>query len=328
MLIALFCGVAWVVVPLGKFANYLATSPQLERTRGRAVGVSLGLGAAVVLLLGVIPAPQNLRAPGVLRAVSLADVATGVEGELERIETPSGARVVAGQPLARLRNRELELQITAARAQLEELQALWRSALQQATADRAALEQALTAVRARLATLEERRAKLVVVAPTTGTWVAPRTDEAVGLWLPRGAALGQVVGDDGFEFSAIVPQVSASRLFAGEAGRAAVRLRGQSEHPIRVSGVVVVPAEQSRLPSAALAQGGGGDLALARDARGDAVAAETFYEVRARLAPEPGDKVVLLQGLTGRIAFRLPAEPIGVQGLRTLRQLFQKRAVE
>jgi putative peptide zinc metalloprotease protein len=328
LLMAVFCAVAWLAVPLGKFIGYLASGPGLERVRGRAAGVSLAIGGALALVLGAVPAPQSLRAPGVLRAVAAADAATGVEGALEALCVPSGARVEAGQAVARLRNPELDLQIAGARAQAEEIQAAWRAALRQAPTDRAGLEQALEAVRARLATLEERAAKRIVTAPITGTWVAPEAAQGIGMWLPRGATLGQIVGGEGFEFSAIVPQGSASRLFAGEAGRAEVRLAGQSEHPIRVVEVVVVPAGQSRLPSAALAQGGGGEVALARDARGEAVAAEAFYEVRARLAPEPNGDVVLLQGLTGRIAFRLPAEPLGVQWMRALRQLLQKRVVE
>lgn len=325
MVIAFFCGVAWVCVPLAKFAGYLASSPQLERTRVRAIGATLGLALATALVLGALPVPHTLRAPGVLRAKTIADVATGIDGEVEALLVPSGGAVVAGQPLVRLRNREIELQIAATSAQSDELQALWRTALQQGTGDRAALEQGLVAVRDRLHTLEDRRARLVVTAPTAGTWVAPHTDEATGLWLARGASLGQVVGGDGYEFSAIVPQAEASRLFSRETGRGLVRLRGQSEIALRVAGFVVIQAEQSRLPSAALAQTSGGEVAMTRDGRGEAVVAESFFEVRARVEAPPG--AVLLPGLTGRAAFDLPAEPLGVQWVRTVRQIFQKRAV-
>lgn len=326
MVVAVFCGIAWGLVPVAKFIGYLATSPELERARARAVATTLGVVAALVLLFGVMPVSQTLRAPGVLRPAVSGDVATVVEGELESIEVPSGMTVAAGQPLARLRNRELGLQLESARAQREELHALWRAALQSGTSDRAALEQALGAVEGRVRALEERLGKLVVTAPIAGVWIAPTADQARGSWMQRGTALGQIVETGGgFEFSAIVPQVEASRLFGGEMGEAVVRLRGQTEWPLSVVSVVAIQAEQRHLPSAALAQNAGGEVALARDAKGEAVAAETFYEVRAKLAARP--EAVLLSGLTGRIAFDLPAEPLGWQWVRALRQAFQKRAV-
>lgn len=328
MLTAVFCAVAWGLVPLAKFGKYLANSPKLERTRPRAIGATLAVVAGLVVVFGLIPAPQRLRAPGVLQATTFADVTTAVEGEFEGLAVPSGTLVNVGDPLARMRNPELDLQLASARAQREELQALWRESLQQGTSDRAALELALATVAARIATLDSRRAKLVLTAPCAGVWAAPRADDSVGKWLPRGTALGQVIGQDGFEFAAVVPQGEASRLFAqqGGAGRASVRLRGQAGFAMPVTGMVVIQAEQNRLPSAALAAGHGGDIALARDAGDEPITAESFYEVRAQVESRPG--AVLYQGLTGRISFALPAEPLGWQWARALRQVFQRRAVE
>lgn len=99
MLMAVFCAIAWGVVPLVKFVNYLATIPELERTRPRAIGVTAGIAAALTLIFGVLPVPQTLRAPGVLMPANFGDVTTAVDGELAVIVTPSGAQVNAGQPL-------------------------------------------------------------------------------------------------------------------------------------------------------------------------------------------------------------------------------------
>ncbi len=325
MIVAVFCAFAWGIVPLAKFANYLATSPQLDRTRPRAIGVSVGIAVAAAFLLGALPVPQTLRAPGVIRPVMVGDVATGVAGEFETLEVASGERVTAGQPLARLRNRELALELASARAQQRELQGLWREALRAGNSSRTALEQGLEAVEARVRMLEEQEAKLMVTAPLAGVWVAPGIEQARGSWMKRGTALGQIFEpEQGFEFSAIVPQVDASRFFTGEIGEAVVRVRGQSTTPLEVGSVVPIQAEQNRLPSAALAQNAGGEVALAREGGDRMVTAETFYEVRAKLRPNP--EAVLFSGLTGRIAFDLPAEPLGWQWARALRQAFQKRA--
>lgn len=325
-LVAVFCIVAWGVVPLVKFGKYLASSPKLERTRGRAVAVTCGLIAAVAAALFLVPAPQRLQAPGVLQAAAFADVTLGVEGEFERLEVPGGTRVEAGQPLARLHNGELVHQLALARAKLAELDSLWRAGLKEGSRGRVALEEGIAAVRARIGELEERRTKLVVTAPIAGVWVAPRADEMKGRWLARGTALGSIVGNGKMEFLAVVSQGDSSRLFAHEASatRATVRLRGQTEQALRAGGLVVIQAEQTRLPSAALGQNHGGEIALAHDAGREPIAAESFYEVRAQLEARSGG--TLYQGLTGRITFSLPAEPLGFQWLRALRQVFQKRS--
>src|SRR5690606_31122128 len=81
-LLGLFCLFSWGVVPLSKFLNYLATSPQLDRSRPRAVAVTAGIALTLIVAFGYLPAPQTLRAPGVLRPVTVGDVSTGVEGML------------------------------------------------------------------------------------------------------------------------------------------------------------------------------------------------------------------------------------------------------
>ena len=327
-LIAVFCIAAWGIMPLVKFSSYLANSPRLERSRPRAIGVSVGLASALLIALFLVPAPQRLQVPGVLQAGTFADVTAGVDGEFERLLVPSGTRVKAGEPLARLRNDELVHQIAAVRAQLAELDALWRTGLNQGSRGRAALEQGITAGRGRAQELEERRSQLVVTAPLDGIWVGPRAEEMTGRWLSRGSPLGSLLGPGGFEFLAIVPQVDSSRLFAheAEAARATVRLHGQSDTALKTNRLVVIQAEQTRLPSAALAQNAGGEIALAHDSGRDPIAAESFYEVRAMLDENPG--ALLYQGLTGRITFPLPAEPLGWQWVRAVRQIFQKRSVK
>jgi len=326
-LVAVFCIVAWGVMPVVKFGKYLASSPRLERCRPRAIGVTVAITAGLLIGLFLIPAPQRLQVSGVLQPGVLAEVSAGVEGEFEGLLIPGGSVVRVGQPLARLRNVEIVQQIAAARAQLAELDAMWRTGLNQGSRGREALEQGIAAVRGRVQELEERQHKLVVTAPVSGTWVSPRAEELTGRWLARGTPMGNVVGPGNFEFLAIVPQVDSSRLFAheAEAARATVRLQGQSDTKLHASRLVVIQAEQTRLPSAALGRSGGGEIALAQDAGREPIAAESFFEVRAILEPAPG--ALLYQGLTGRITFPLPAEPLGLQWVRGVRQLFQKRSV-
>jgi putative peptide zinc metalloprotease protein len=132
-----------------------------------------------------------------------------------------------------------------------------------------------------------------------------------------------LVDASAFEFSAVIPQREASRVFAEPVRNVRVRLKGQAGQDLEVSSQKVIPAEQETLPSAALGWQAGGDVEVAMTDASGMRAAEPFFEVRALL--KPADKVALLHGRSGRIRFALPPEPLLNQWSRKLRQLLQKR---
>ncbi len=321
-LMAVACAVAWGGVPLVRFAGYLAASPALERTRARALAATAGLAAGLALLLAVLPLPCRFLAPGVLRAVERDDVSNAAAGRLAAVLTPSGQSVTNGQPLVRLADDELDLDLAAVEARLAQALAMQRRALRESTADLGPLAQYLAAVRGQRERLLQQRAGLIVRAPRAGLWIAPVLAEQTGVRIDRGTLLGSVVNPARFRFVATVSQAQASRLYDGGIRHAAVRLRGRAGQPLAVLDRAILPAERRELPSAALGWRGGGEVAVTPDDRGGTRAAETFFEVRAELAPAAG--VWFCEGRTGRICFRLPPEPLLQQGLRRLRQALQR----
>lgn len=68
LIMAAFCVVAWVIVPLGRFIVYLASSPQLQRNRTRAIAVTLGGIAVIGALLAWVPFPSSVGSFGVVQA--------------------------------------------------------------------------------------------------------------------------------------------------------------------------------------------------------------------------------------------------------------------
>ncbi len=316
------CVVSWILVPAGRLAAYLVSGPAIERRRPRAVGVTAALAAAAIALLGLIPFPHRFLAPGIVQAVDRAEVLNATAGRLAEILTPSGASVTNGQPLARLADEDLDHQIAAAGAGLEQSLALQRKALQEATEDLETLGRYIGAVQARLGRLREDRSNLVVRAPMAGVWFAPELADAAGLRFARGDRLGVVADPAAYRFSAIVSQAEASRLFDGGLRRSEVRLKGRAGAPLAVDAQAILPAQRERLPSAALGWRGGGDVQVSwTDAEGTKTA-EPFFEVRAAVRPRPD--VRLLEGRTGRICFTLAPEPLAEQWLRRLRQTLRK----
>lgn len=322
LIMAAVCAVAWVCVPIYKLITYLSASPRLERNRPRAIAVCAGTVAGIALLTAVLPFPNHFRAPGILQAKSYSVLATPVDGTVAELLTTEGATVEPGQPLFRLVNPELDLRVAAARAQLEETEAMQRRALREATADLQPLASRATAMRQLLDRMLEEQAALLVRAPHAGRWVAPMLLDLKGAWVERGTPVGQVVDGSQFYFSAIVSQNEASRLFAREIERSAVKLRGQAGLTLPVTSQVVIPAERRNLPSAALGWAGGGALAVSATDASGTQATEPFFEVRATVS---NAGPVQLHGRGGSIRFELPAEPLMAQWSRRVRQLLQNR---
>jgi putative peptide zinc metalloprotease protein len=323
LLMAVVCAVVWICRPIFQLIVYLASSPRLERTRGRAVAVTAGAAALVLGLLEFVPAPNWFRAPGVLQAQALSVVATPVAGEVAEMLAADGAVVAKGQPLFRLENRELELRLWSALAQLDETEALRRRAMRQATADLAPLATRAEGVRKMVSRLEEDREALTVLSPQAGTWSAPNLRNTVGAWVDRGNSIGQVVDGSQFYFSAIVSQNEASRLFTDSIRGAEVKLEGEAGISLPVSEQKVIPLDRRNLPSAALGWAGGGNLAVDNSDNTGTQAREAFFEVRATIGS--ASAAMLRHGRGGRIRFELEAEPLLRQWVRNFRQLLQNR---
>lgn len=327
LVMAAVCLVSWVTVPAGKFLSYLAASPTLNRVRARAVGITAGLTAVLLVLLVAVPFPHHFRAPGVVKAEKRTDLVNDVAGRVAEILTPPGSTVALGQPLIRLSSPELSLDLADASARVEEASVRLREALSRSKSDLKPLQSRLDSAAANLAKLRADEASLLLRAPHDGVWVAPHLRDSLGAQLVRGTPIGMVLNPRRFEFVATVLQTDADEVFGSSLQRAGaapsgaeVRLRGQAANPLSVREWQAVPGGQQRLPSPALGWMAGGKVPVAANRPEEAV--EPFFEVHAALAPSSAP---ILHGHSGEIRFDLPPEPLLPQWWRRLRQLFQKR---
>jgi putative peptide zinc metalloprotease protein len=323
LLVALLLIVMFGVVPILKLFHYLMLSPRLLHQRGRAVTVVVALLVLILTGLGMIDAPDRLRAPGVVEAVNLRQINNGEAGRVVAILTPPGSRVTAGTPLLQLASEELALEMQENRLQRQLLQAQERRAESQAVADLAALRRQRAALEEAYVDLERRHAALLVVAPTSGEWVAPEIEHALGQWLPRGMALGQIVDESAFRFVAVLPQV-ATHLFAAGIVRGEIRLRGEEGTNLAADSLRVIPFEHGQLPSPALGMAGGGAIAVATDDPTGRTAVEPFFLIHA--VPQVTESAArLAHGRLGTLRLTLPPQPLLWQWERALRQFLQRR---
>ena len=323
IIMAVVCFIGWIVVPLVKFIQYLAASPRLERNRPRAIAVCTCVFALLLIVLDIIPFPNHFRAPGVLQAAEHTIVVNETAGRVETILAQPGQRVTKGQPLVQMSDHDLDLAIEATRAELAETKAHELLAMQKQTADLKPLLSREEAVNKQLKKLEAEKESLTVRARHDGVWLAPDLPNMRGVWLGRGSPLGLLINASAFEFSAVISQSEAARLFASEIHGAQVRLRGQAGIELPVVNQRIIPAEHDTLPSAALGWHGGGEVPVALNDTSGTRAAEPFFELLAKIAPA-GDAAIL-HGRSGKIRFDLPPEPLLQQWIRKLRQLLQKQ---
>lgn len=334
-LMALAAVVTWVVIPLGKFINYLATNPELQRVRGRATGVTIIVVCVVVGGLALIPVPDRGRAQGIVAARRRAEIHTAASGFLQSV-LPSGTHVSPdGPPLFVARNPELRAEREKVKARLRITRIRRDTALEQGNpALVQALNEQLAALNQRLSRVNARLDSLTMHAPFEGIWVSPGAQRRKGVYLHRGERVGVVVDPDQLIIRVTANQQLGPWVAAGleKGARNIVEIRARSRPGVYLTGSVtgILPAGRRRLPSPALGYVAGGSIPVAMTNPSGVRAAEPFFEIRidphfqivrtgshTRLPLRVGQRVV--------VRFTLPPKPLLVQWWRAARQLFQQR---
>jgi putative peptide zinc metalloprotease protein len=246
--LAWFMAFGAVVMPLYKLVKYLSSNPQLGVYRTRSIVVSLGLVSTTLMFVGLMPMPDRVRVNGVVEAAQFRQLNSDAPGELAELMVEPGSHVRAGQLLLRLENPQLEFEAKSLEMQVAQLRAQELRATAMAMVDLAPAEQQRVAAEAQLAEMQRQLNALRVTAPIDGIWSAPDLEATRGRWVARGNSLGTVVGEGGWRFVAVLPQV-ASHIFENEVARAEIRLMGEEGRNIVATQTVVMPHEQGQLPS-------------------------------------------------------------------------------
>jgi len=316
--------VTGVFLPVYRAFSYLFVDGRLLPCRQRIIGVLTASAAVVIILTVLLPFPHNIYAPGVVESHPDIKVINMVSGYVKDYLVQPGQYVVAGQPLVRLENRELDYAIRSAEARVAEINVRERQALGKSIVDLKPVLKELRAAQDNYAELKRNEADLIVRARGNGIWIPASKESRSGLWVERGKYIGDIVGGERFRFAAVVPQEEASEVFDGSVKDVDVRLWGEAYQSVRTEEVRLIPYQHEKLPSPALGQQGGGNIAVTYDPQqGTSSTAEPFFLVQALL--EKKTDVHLLHGRSGYIRFNLAPEPLLIQWSRHIYQLFQKR---
>src|SRR6267142_1348806 len=182
-------------------------------------------------------------------------------------------------------------------------------------------QESMKALDAELARAGERAADLVMKSPADGLFVVPAAGDLPGRYVRQGELVGYVIPEGPARARVVVPQQTAA-LVRANTERVTVKLAERLDDTFEARIVREVPRAVDHVPSLALSQAGGGEIAMDPGSPGQAPKTlQTHFEFEIELLS--GRAI----GAGGRVYVRFdkPPETLAVQGWRLARQLFLKR---
>ncbi|MFO0858025.1 MAG: hypothetical protein U0640_11780 [Phycisphaerales bacterium] len=351
MIFAIVGATMWAIVPLGKFVNYLATSPEIARVRGRAVGSSLGVAALLIGGVGFIPAPDHVRIEGVLESQDFSVIHAGEAGFVTGFAADHTSPITPSIVLVSARNEELNANIAELEATLTRLRVLRDEAIgqdatrvQQVEAQINAVDQKLAYARTQLDNLNTRDLSLGTKDRTL-TWISPDIAKRSGTFVQKGEPLGISADLTKLRVRGIATQLVAARLLNEGAKVAEIRAKARPQSETTGTVVSIQPAGTTTVPSQSLTFEAGGPIQRDVSAKSSEKviskkpqasgggesnaerAREPHFEWQIDLDSLPQEKFQRQFFIGQRVIarFRLPDAPLLVQGWRYVRRELQAR---
>ena len=204
-----------------RLTEWVRSAILLVRTR-RATLLKVRRPLTVLVVVGLlvmmlVPWPLTSSGTMTVSPVSSSRVNAAAEGVVAEVLVSEGMRVEAGAPLARLANPALDLAILESARAVDSLSALEVSARSNGRADESSrVEAERESAAASLAALERRASELTLRAPTAGTVVTRRPEQAVGRKVSAGDSLLALAAIDSVELRVQLRGAGATRVSAGQ----------------------------------------------------------------------------------------------------------------
>jgi putative peptide zinc metalloprotease protein len=182
-IIALGAFYGLLIQPLVKVYKFFKVPGRLGKVKRPRMYATLLLLGAVIAAVALIPFPLHVYAPLEVHARDADSVYALVDGVLDQVFVRPGDRVTKGQPLAQLRNIDIEIEIANLEGQIATLEAQLAGLSQISFSDPHAEQQVeqvskmLDTSRKQLAKYKDDQQKLLLVAPQNGTVLPPQLME-------------------------------------------------------------------------------------------------------------------------------------------------------
>ena len=321
-LLALWGAFTLFGMPLWKSYKHVVSSPGLHRRRTQAVRYSLALVGVVLLILFILPVPLRTRAEGVVWLPDQSILHAGGNGFFVRWLAEPGSRVSRGTPLYVLEDALLNTELEVARARVAELEAKHRAESFIEPVKAALTLRQLEQEQVVLFYTEVRATRMTGVAEADGILVAARSPQDMpNQYLKKGELLGYVLNNNQLIARTAVQQDDIDLVRSHWRG-AELRLAEQIDQVHEVRLARAISGGVSELPTAALSLAGGGMVPTAPNDQDGVKTIDRVFLLDLDMPPEARPSAF---GERVYVRFSHGFEPIGIQGLRRLRQLFLSR---
>jgi multidrug resistance efflux pump len=187
----------------------------------RHPGLKLGAGVLGILLLagGLVQIDHRVAARTVIEGSTQRASVAPFDGFIAEGLVRAGDSVKAGQPMARLDERDLTLERARWNAEREQLRRKYQVAM--ASADLSAMGVIGAQVaqsEAQLALAQEKLARATIVAPFDGLIVSGDLSQSIGMPVEQGALLFEVAPLEGYRVILQVDDRDITRIALGQPG--------------------------------------------------------------------------------------------------------------
>jgi putative peptide zinc metalloprotease protein len=290
--------------------RYLWHDEEAAAVRGRAKFVGCVLAIGVPGLVAFCPVPSSQYVLGLVTASKLTHVRVATPGFVESIIHPVPDSVATGQTLVKLRNVDVETELSSAR--LGELAA--RQAMhmmrQSAPADEARQLQIAIASVANRVVVEQTREELTLTAPHDGRLASILPRQRVGAFLQTGDVIASIA-KGGTQVRAWLneEQLATSRLDVGK--KVGIRIVDDRTRSYEGTIVSVAPANKAIFEDFSLTTLGEGKIPY------DPISGQTLEQVFQLLIDLPElDSHETLQGLSVSVRLDRRYESLGHWAIR------------
>lgn len=312
-----------LLLPAFNALKKTAGNPEFRRQPTRLPLTLTALSLVVLVFLALIPLPYRTMAPVVTWVDETNRLRAPVNGEVIEVLARPGDLVDSGQALLRLEDLELEAQIKRSQAQLAEAQARQQASLERPS-DQLILQERIDQLQGEVARYEEMAANQTLLAPATGRWVLPQSEQLVGQRVARGALLGYIKTADRQSLVGLVGEQVVAQL-RSNSQKLSVRFSARPGQSYPVSELRITPGATRSAPSAVLTDQGGGDIAMEQDPQtGESQTVESQFRIQAYLTEDDAPTTPLIEEAAWLLIYHSP-EPLIYRWWRNVRRLFLNR---
>ena len=321
VIMALWATVIMVFIPIGKNIAKILTDSAIAPKRTRAITTTAFIILVLLIVVFLIPVPSWTRTQGVVWVQGDAVVRVETDGFIETIVAKPNAKVKRGNILIRLRDKEVETRVKLLRGRVEELDAQHTMHLQDDLVRARMLREEIASAKAELARAEDEFNNLILRSKMDGTFIIMDAEDLPGRYVRKGEVIAYTVD----------PKTTTTRVTVKQQDIDIVRNQTKTIEVRMVDRIFetqsaeikrLVPGATDKLPSLALSQQGGGEIAVDPQATKQAKAFQKHFVLEVGF---PINSPRINIGSRVYVRFDHGFESIGKQGYRRLRQLFMVR---